>query len=166
MFMRLQPYTSSDFARLNAFVNTIWPAGYEPLPIILSKAENGIVLLALDAKNTLIGYGVAYTWAGELPALSDTECHSTEEPYWHLHDVSVEPTLRRQGVGGKIMAALLKANPGHDKAKAVAVSNYIRDPLLKIGFIATDEIVPADYGLGQTYTLFLNKPKTETEIEE
>ena len=75
----------------------------------------------MKAEGRLDAYLLSHPWVSMRPPEPDTVLDKAEGEVWYIHDLSVAPWARGQGLGDQMLAACLKAHPAIGRSELVAV---------------------------------------------
>lgn len=110
----------------------------------------------VETAGRLDAYLLSHPWASMSPPEPDTVLTSTAGDIWYIHDLSVAPHARGQGLARRLLDACQEAHPGITRSELVAVPGA--EPVwLHLGWSRLTDLPPAlsvkvaRYGAGSVY---------------
>ena len=111
---------------------------------------------AAETDGRLDAYLLSHPWVSMAPPEPDTVLNKAAGEIWYIHDLSVAPWARRQGLGDHLLATCRAAHPEIRRSELVAVPGAA--PFWeRRGWTRIDDLAPslaakvAGYGEGSAY---------------
>lgn len=81
---------------------------------------------AVETRGRLAAYLLSHPWTTLQPPGPDTVLSEAAGGVWYVHDLSVAPEARGQGLGDRLLAACRAAHPEIRRCELVAVPGAVR----------------------------------------
>jgi hypothetical protein len=119
----IRPLTLADLSQALAIQAECYPPairdGEAAFASRITAAPDGC--WAVEIEGQLAGYLLSHPWVSMAPPAPDTCLESAEGDVWYIHDLSVAPWARGQGLGDGLLVACRAAHPDIRRSELVAV---------------------------------------------
>lgn len=110
----------------------------------------------IDTGGEMDAYLISHPWPSMSPPAPDTILPAATGDCWYIHDLSVAPRVRGEGLARSLLAACLDANPEISRSELVAIPGAAPvwrrlgwSPVSSLSDVLEAKV--AAYGAGSTY---------------
>jgi GNAT superfamily N-acetyltransferase len=142
--------TPADRTAVERLSAATYGEGFEHADAFAAKIAAGVAVVAVDAEDTVVGYGVALPWRGELPGLQSRPDRRPAAPeYLYVHDVCVAGSHRRRGIAPAIMRTLERCAADMELPTMRCIAVHGAEVLWRrLGWLDDGAAVPPDFPAG------------------